>query len=753
MTPRDLMLAQYAKASDAGLRRPPDARPLRRRRAQPRVSVSSPVATQILHAVGIALAAKIRGTGPGRGRDHGRGELQPGRRPRGAQLRRHPQAPVRVHGREQRLRDQRPGRARSSPSRTSPMRAAGYGIPGVVVDGTDVLACYAAGREAVERARARRRPDAHRGQGHPPHRPLLGRPADQVPLRGGPGGGPGARPAAASSATQLRDGRRADRRARGGDRGRDHARWWTTRPTSPRPSRTRTRPPRCDWVFAEDVAGRDAAAVASGGPATRRRSGGRPRLMAVRTFIEAIREARRGDAPRPVGHRARRGRRQEGRRLPGHGRPVGRVRRRPRHRHAAHGVDDRRAPRSGPPSTACGPSPRSSSPTSSSRPSTRSCPRRRGCATARTTAFAVPMVIRAPYGGGVHGALYHSQSVEAFFTHVPGLKVVIPSTPYDAEGPPALRDPRRRPGPLLRAQEDVPLGPRRGAGRRVHGAARAGARSRRPARQVTVVAYGLMAHYALEAAERVGGGGDRASRSSTSARCARSTARRSWPRCARPASAWSSTRTTGSAATARRSRRSSPRRRSTTSTARSPGSPARTCPAVPYNHVARGLVHGQPRRRSRTRSGSWRPTDGGASARTWRPSRRGSGPILEPYRGRLEPATIYGIPTLRRPGAKAHDWFAFVQAGVEARVVLPAADAHAAELRGVRSRRPAKRLTGKSTFTFTGVRRGRRSASSSEGRRRAALERVRSAEGRRTGHGGRAALGQRDAPPRRSPRR
>ena len=48
--------------------------------------------------------------------------------------------------------------------------------------------------------------------------------------------------------------------------------------------------------------------------------------------------------------------------------------------------------------------------------------------------FGVPMVVRAPYGGGVHGALYHSQSVEAFFTHVPGLKVVIPSTPYDAKG-------------------------------------------------------------------------------------------------------------------------------------------------------------------------------------------------------------------------------------------------------------------------------------------------------------------------------
>ena len=54
-----------------------------------------------------------------------------------------------------------------------------------------------------------------------------------------------------------------------------------------------------------------------------------------------------------------------------------------------------------------------------------------------------PIVIRAPYGGGVHGALYHSQSVEAFFAHVPGLKVVVPRTPDDANGllPLAIRDP------------------------------------------------------------------------------------------------------------------------------------------------------------------------------------------------------------------------------------------------------------------------------------------------------------------------
>src|SRR5690625_7360652 len=44
------------------------------------------------------------------------------------------------------------------------------------------------------------------------------------------------------------------------------------------------------------------------------------------------------------------------------------------------------------------------------------------------------MVIRSPFGGGIHGALYHSQSIETVFTSTPGLKVVIPSTPADAKG-------------------------------------------------------------------------------------------------------------------------------------------------------------------------------------------------------------------------------------------------------------------------------------------------------------------------------
>ena len=120
--------------------------------------------------------------------------------------------------------------------------------------------------------------------------------------------------------------------------------------------------------------------------------------------------------------------------------------------------------------------------------------------------YSVPMVIRAPFGGGVHGALYHSQSVEAFFTHVPGLKVVVPSTPYDAKG--LLRSAIRDDDPVLFLEHKKMYRSVRGdvpasdftvpLGRAV---------VRRAGRQVTVVAYGLMVHYALEAAERVAGEG------------------------------------------------------------------------------------------------------------------------------------------------------------------------------------------------------------------------------------------------------
>jgi 2-oxoisovalerate dehydrogenase E1 component beta subunit len=116
--------------------------------------------------------------------------------------------------------------------------------------------------------------------------------------------------------------------------------------------------------------------------------------------------------------------------------------------------------------------------------------------------FGVPMTVRAPYGGGVHGALYHSQSVEAFFAHAPGLKVVIPSNPYDAKG--LLRTAIRDDDPVLFFEHKkmyrsvrgdvpdsdytIPLGQ---------------AAITRPGSQITLVAYGLMAQFGLEAAELV----------------------------------------------------------------------------------------------------------------------------------------------------------------------------------------------------------------------------------------------------------
>lgn len=76
------------------------------------------------------------------------------------------------------------------------------------------------------------------------------------------------------------------------------------------------------------------------------------------------------------------------------------------------------------------------------------------------------------------------------------------------------------------------------------------------------------------------------------------------------------------------------------------------------------------------------------------------GLTLEPYRDRLETATIYGIPTLRRPGAKAHDWFAFVKpAARHVRFFLLPVHTHPALLDSCSPALRA-RLTGKSTFSF-----------------------------------------------------
>ena len=116
--------------------------------------------------------------------------------------------------------------------------------------------------------------------------------------------------------------------------------------------------------------------------------------------------------------------------------------------------------------------------------------------------WSVPMVIRAPYGGGIGGGLYHSQSVEGFFTHIPGLKVVIPSNPYDAKGllKSAVRDPnpviflepkkgyRLIKGEVPEGEFLVPIGP---------------AKTTREGDDLTIFAYGMMHYYALQAAEQL----------------------------------------------------------------------------------------------------------------------------------------------------------------------------------------------------------------------------------------------------------
>jgi 2-oxoisovalerate dehydrogenase E1 component beta subunit len=115
---------------------------------------------------------------------------------------------------------------------------------------------------------------------------------------------------------------------------------------------------------------------------------------------------------------------------------------------------------------------------------------------------AVPIVVRAPSGGNVGGGLYHSQNPEAWFIHRPGLKVVAPSTPYDAKGllKAAIRDDnpviyfehkylyRRAKGPVPEGDELVPIGE---------------AAIRRPGSDITLLTYHAMVTPSLEAADRL----------------------------------------------------------------------------------------------------------------------------------------------------------------------------------------------------------------------------------------------------------
>src|SRR5947209_5390010 len=116
--------------------------------------------------------------------------------------------------------------------------------------------------------------------------------------------------------------------------------------------------------------------------------------------------------------------------------------------------------------------------------------------------WSVPIVIRAPFGGGVHGGLYHSQSIEAFYAHVPGVKVVVPSTPADAHG--LLKSAVRDPDPVLFLEhkrvyrlvtEEVPDGD--------HLVDIGPAVVRRSGTNMSCFAWGLMTHFCLEAAQQL----------------------------------------------------------------------------------------------------------------------------------------------------------------------------------------------------------------------------------------------------------
>ncbi|MBY7143422.1 alpha-ketoacid dehydrogenase subunit beta [Virgibacillus sp. NKC19-3] len=113
-----------------------------------------------------------------------------------------------------------------------------------------------------------------------------------------------------------------------------------------------------------------------------------------------------------------------------------------------------------------------------------------------------PITIRAPYGGGVHGALYHSQSVESVFANQPGLKIVMPSTPYDVKGllkasirdnDPVLFFEHKRAYRLLKGEvpdEDYALE----IGK---------ADIKREGSDITIITYGLSVHFTLQASEKL----------------------------------------------------------------------------------------------------------------------------------------------------------------------------------------------------------------------------------------------------------
>lgn len=114
----------------------------------------------------------------------------------------------------------------------------------------------------------------------------------------------------------------------------------------------------------------------------------------------------------------------------------------------------------------------------------------------------VPMVVRIPYGGGIRGGLFHSQNVESYFFHTPGLKVIAPATPYDAKG--LLKSSIRDNSPVVFLEHKKTYRLVRGEVPEEEYTIPIGvADIKRAGRNLTLVSYGLMLHYCLEAAEAV----------------------------------------------------------------------------------------------------------------------------------------------------------------------------------------------------------------------------------------------------------
>ena len=482
MTPREIMLAQFAKANDpssAGRQMPGHYGG-----AQHNIlSLSSPVATQVLHAVGIALAAKIRGTDQVAVTELGEGSSNQGDFHEGLNFAGIHKLPVVFVVENNGYAISVPASLQSAVEDIA-SRAAGYDMPGVIVDGADVLACYRAGREAIARARRGDGPTlieakvtrltAHSSddqqtkyrsaedleEGTPP------RPAAALPRR-----------AARRQGPRRRDRGAHGRRHQGGGRGRHRL-------------------------------GRGPARARSGhgrAPRLRRAARAEP-TMAIRTLVETIRETlademRRDETMIVLGEDVGR---KGGVFLATDG------------LFAEFGGDrviDTPLTESLIVGASIGAAVNGLRPVPEIQfadfifPAFNQIVSEAARLRYRSNGtFGCPITIRAPYGGGVHGALYHSQSVEAFFAHVPGLKIVVPSTPYDARG--LLRSSIRDPDPVLFFEHKklyrsvrgevpdtdyvVPLGR---------------AQVTRAGDHVTVIAYGLMAHYSLEAAELVDGEG------------------------------------------------------------------------------------------------------------------------------------------------------------------------------------------------------------------------------------------------------